>query len=148
MTIRECLLKLIDDGVTEREDLIKQTCKMLRVKRNNVLRMLNKLKVTEVQQKAPKANLKTLKIKEVIEREKLDHLKIVKDALENFTKDECIYDEDLRANLGISKERWKLVRNDDQLLQFQVQLPNKKRVWAKNTESLLKIDGVTEVLYV
>lgn len=98
--------------------------------------------------KSSKSTIRKIKTSELIDQEKLDHAKIVKCALDKLAVDECVYDDILRRDLGISNDRWKDVRDLDEFLDFQVILPNKKRVWCnpEARDELLGLDGVREVI--
>lgn len=95
----------------------------------------------------PKKSVRTLKAETLIDAQRLDQAKIVRDALDQFDADDCAYDESLRRDLGISSDRWREVRDLDEFLEYQIVLPTKKRVWClpKKRSELLKLDGVTEV---
>jgi hypothetical protein len=98
--------------------------------------------------KADKSTIRKIKSSELIDQERLDHTKIVRYAIAKLSIDECVYDDILRRDLSISNDRWRDVRDLDEFLDFQVLLPNKKRVWCHpNTrDELLKLDGVREVM--
>jgi len=95
-----------------------------------------------------KAPIRKIDIDTLIDQERLDHAKIVRNVLKDFKPEDCAYDDTFRRDLEIPQDKWKDVRDMDEFLDAQVSLPNKKRVWChpKQKKALLKLDGVREVI--
>jgi len=88
--------------------------------------------------------IKTVDVKTLIQQERLDAKKIIKDGIAGLPPDEVAYDENFRRDLGISKQRWQDHANDSQFDDFKARLPNRKLVWGnkKTIDALKQWDGV------
>lgn len=87
---------------------------------------------------------KTIRLNELIDAERLDARKILREGLAAIPKGELAYDETLARDLRISRDRWREITRDDEWSKFRAILPNRKAVWGKpETIADLKMqDGV------
>lgn len=147
MTVREAIQSLLDSGLTNRKEIVKKAAEQAQVSKRHAYKTYRKMMPRKVTEQNDRPKIRKLKIASLVDQERLDHAKIVRAALEQFEADDCAYDDTLCRDLEISKDRWKDIRDIEEFLEYQILLPNKKRVWclpAKRKE-LLKLDGVREV---
>lgn len=151
MTAKEQMKKLIDAGERNRDVLVKKTTELAQVSRSmsgrvyaDLLRISYMKEELGVQKAGP---VRKLKIDALIDNERLDRAKLVREALSKFAPDDCAYDETFSRDLRIARERWSDVRDMEEFKKFQVLLPTRKRVWClpEKRQDLLEIDGVVEV---
>jgi|GEM_PF-4886762 len=93
--------------------------------------------------------LKTISVDELIDVERLDLGKIIKQALASLGPRDVIYDDQFRRDLDISLEKWRYTKVGDladEFRDFKAHLPNKKIVWGRKTTiaDLRQQDGVRE----
>jgi hypothetical protein len=88
--------------------------------------------------------LKTIRITDLIDQERLDARKILRDGLAAIPKGELAYDENLCRDLRISRDRWRDITRDDEWSVYRAVLPNRKTVWGKpdTIADLKRQDGV------
>lgn len=94
----------------------------------------------------PKRNppLRTVKIDELIDKERLDVKRIILEGLEKIPEGQLAYDEDFRRDMGVAVERWRRYSTDDDFDTFKALLPSRKYVWgqADTIAELKQQDGV------
>jgi len=88
--------------------------------------------------------IKTLTVNDLIDRERLDVRKIIRDGVGQIPKGQVAYDETFRRDLGVSAERWRLFAREEEFEPFRAILPTRKTVWgqASTIEDLRQQDGV------
>ena len=94
----------------------------------------------------PKKEMKTIPLRELIDRERLDVRKIIKKGLTDIPEGHTIYDDDFRTLLGISTGKWREASRDEEFMKNKAMLPNKRIVWGKpaTISEAKKFDGVTD----
>lgn len=155
MTAREAIRSLIDKGITDKKELIDKVREISGVTYNRANHIYNAefvkgnnngLRPTLASQ-CQNQNIKTISAQDLIDQQRLDPAKIIRTALKTMAKGRCAYDESFRRDLGISQDSWKEIRELDEFLDFQIVLPNKKRVWChpETRDELLRHTGVRAV---
>ena len=89
--------------------------------------------------------VKTVPLDELIDSERLDVRKVLRDGLLRIAEGEVARDETLRKDLGISFDRWRELAREEEFSAFRAVLPSRRVVWgrAKTVAELKKLDGVT-----
>ena len=89
--------------------------------------------------------VKTVPLDELIDSERLDVRKVLRDGLLRIAEGEVARDETLRKDLGISFDRWRELSREEEFSAFRAVLPSRRVVWgrAKTVAELKKLDGVT-----
>lgn len=89
--------------------------------------------------------IKTVPVAELIDTERLDHKKVLRDGLQGIPEGAVARDETLRKDLGISADRWRELARDEEFSAFRAILPNRRVVWgrAKTISELKRLDGVS-----
>jgi hypothetical protein len=152
-TIRESIARQEAEGETDTDKIIRTAAEESGSKLESAVRIFQKVHRTS----SPKAisapvasgSLRTVSLKDLVDKERLDTGAILQKALNNLKPGECVYDDVFPRDLGICLDTWRRdVRNREEFLCYQVQLPNKKRVWSnrETREMLLSLDGVREVI--
>jgi len=149
MTVRQFIKSEIGKGCTEKTELASRAVSVLGCTRSRAYKVLTtELRGTLVtKDNTAKKDVRKITGKALIDDQRLDHAKIVRNALADFGKEDCAFDDTFRRDLCISTDRWRDVRDMEEFLQYQVMLPTKKRIWChpKQREILMALDGVTEV---
>ena len=140
--------KLLDSGETDKTKIVEAVINKTGSSRKYVFKAFRR--VIEGNRPAKKKDapaIRTIKMMDLVNQERLDHAKIVRAALKQFEPDDCAYDDHLCRDLEITKDRWKDVRDMEEFQDNQVLLPTKKRIWCLPSRKieLLKLDGVREV---
>ena len=93
-----------------------------------------------------KKEMKTIPLRELIDRERLDVKKIIKKGLTEIPEGHTIYDDDFRLSLGVSSGKWREASRDEEFARYKAMLPNKRIVWGKPSTiaEAKKFDGVTD----
>jgi hypothetical protein len=93
----------------------------------------------------PKANLRTVSVSSLIDNERLDIKKIIRDGIRHIPAGEVSYDEYFRRDLQIPEPRWKEYSREEEFDNFRATLPNRKVVWGKKAtiNDIKQMDGVT-----
>ena len=91
-----------------------------------------------------KANLHTISVSALIDNERLDIKKIIRDGIRHIPSGTVCYDDLLRRDLGVPDTRWREYSREVCFEPFRAVLPNKKVVWGKKAtiEEIKKMDGV------
>ena len=153
-TLRESILRQEAEGITDINQIVITAAEESGAKIESATRTYQEIHRKTVPggekllPKKPKG-IRTVKLKELVDKERLDVGAILQAALDNLKPGECVYDDVFPRDLGISLELWRRdVRNREEFLQYQVQLPNRKRVWCSlaTREELFELDGVREVI--
>jgi hypothetical protein len=99
----------------------------------------------EPEDPGPSCGIKTVPIAELIDTERLDFRKLMRDGLARIPDGEVARDETLRKDLGISCERWREVSREEEFAACKAILPNRRVVWGrpKTIQALRKLDGVS-----
>ena len=94
---------------------------------------------------ADAACVKTVPIGELIDSERLDVRKVLRDGLARIAEGEVARDETLRKDLGISFDRWRELSREEEFSAFRAILPSRRVVWgrARTIAELKKLDGVS-----
>lgn len=89
--------------------------------------------------------VKTVPIGELIDSERLDVRKVLRDGLARIADGEVARDETLRKDLGISFDRWRELSREEEFSAFRAILPSRRVVWgrAKTVAELKRLDGVS-----
>ena len=96
--------------------------------------------------KAGLQDLKTISIEELVDAEKLDVCKIIREGIKNIPAGQVVMDQNFRRELGVAEHKWKEFATDSEFEDNRCTLPTRKRVWG-NAEDILEIcsfDGVTK----
>ena len=92
-----------------------------------------------------KCDLKTVDLDSLIEIERLDSRKILREGVACLSEGQVARDETLRKDLGISGDKWRELGRAEEFSAFRAVLPSRRVVWgrAKTIAELKKLDGVT-----
>jgi len=150
MKATELIREKIKEGVTDRDELLRAAMKVCGVSRDYAgaaYRRVTGEKVRpRLKDRKQGPELKTVDVEALVNRERLDPARIVRDGLKHVG--ENVVDDDVfRRFLELSTMVWADVRNLEEFRECQVVLPNKKRVWAMEgtRDYLLSLDGVREL---
>jgi len=152
MKATDLIREKIEGGETDREKLLRAAMKVCGVSRDYAgaayRRVTGELVRPRVNTKGRKNNssLKTVDVDALVNRERLDPARIVREGLKHVG--ENVVDDDVfRRFLELSTMVWADVRNLEEFRECQVVLPSKKRVWAMEgtRDYLLSLDGVREL---
>jgi len=97
----------------------------------------------EIEQK-DEARPRTITVSELIDKERLDVKKIIRQGINKIPRGEVAYEETFRRDLGISNDKWRDFARDDEFETFRAILPTRKVVWgqAPTIQDLRRQDGV------
>lgn len=92
-----------------------------------------------------KASVKTVPLDALIDQERLDPRRILREGLQAIGEGEVAMDETLRRDLQIGAEAWRRVSRDEEFAPFRALLPSRRAVWGRpRTIAVLREqDGVT-----
>jgi hypothetical protein len=155
MKAKEALNSVIHRGVVGKNNILQEATYLTSSKPKQILAVYQKffsesatLQQTLATSGEGRLTLSAIEVETLVRTERLDQVQSVKDALKVLASGQVIYEDNLCRDLGIPKEIWKrVIRTHPDLLKFQVELPNRKRVWGTITElqKLLRLPGVKEV---
>jgi hypothetical protein len=91
------------------------------------------------------SNLRTVTVSSLIDNERLDIKKIIRDGIRNIPTGQVSYDDYFRRDLQIPEPRWKEYSREEEFDNFRASLPNRKVVWGKKAtiKEIKNMDGVT-----
>lgn len=150
-TIRDIVRECLDDprfAGKKKIEIVKHVKEIKGGKDNRwiykvIKQELDRRNVTK--EKPKSRNLPTISADELIDREKLDKARILRKALADLGKGECIYDDELRRAARINTTDWRNLREQPGFRKYQVQTrANKKRIWTHpdtKRELLENLDG-------
>ncbi len=160
LTVRQIMNELIAGGEKDRGTLIKTSARKARVsttRASQVFRELSNGRPTLPGAKTDPRSRDMSKISvtaaDLVTQEKLNPTELIKQHIDTLGDSDCVYDDIFQKEMDISKNRWRIAREDPSLLVLQVQLSTprggkgKRRVWCNAVcrAKLLELDGVTAV---
>lgn len=90
-------------------------------------------------------NLRTLTVSSLIDSERLDIKKIIREGISKIPSGQVAYDDNLRRDLQVAENRWREYSRDEEFESFRAILPTRKVVWGKKAtiDHIKQMDGVT-----
>ncbi len=91
------------------------------------------------------AKLRTISIHELVDKERLDTKKIIREGVKRIPTGELAYEETFVRDLAVSRDKFKDVARDEEFDLYRAVLPTRKVVWGQiaTIAELRKHDGVT-----
>ena len=91
------------------------------------------------------SNIRTVSVSNLIDNERLDIKKIIRDGIRHIPAGDLAYDEYFRRDLQIPEPKWKEYSREEEFDNFRASLPNRKVVWGKKAtiNEIKEMDGVT-----
>lgn len=121
----------------------------LGVCRTTLRKHLNRIRREKISTVAPTparqcSPIKTVKLEDLVETERLDTKKILRAALAEIPDGELAYDETLSRDLRLSRDKWREAVRLPEFERFKATLPNRKVVWGnpRTIADLKEQDGV------
>lgn len=96
---------------------------------------------------AESKRIRTLKIQDLIDQERLDHRKILREGIKEISQGDLAHDDTFRRDLEIPLDKWRDISGDEEFGPCKATLPGpgRKIVWGrqKTINDLKRQDGVS-----